>query len=145
MKDWQNEILSTWEITIKEFEQLSKNIGELVETISEELVETVDFLTEQIDTYLPLEIEQFLNELFQPIVELEQVWRWENWENTEFEEYFSDFTEFTVNPKIEPSPELYPACMGCHQYHGRVYNGNILVCGMHPYGWEDENCPDVVT
>ena len=31
-------------------------------------------------------------------------------------------------------------CSNCVHYHGRSYNGNHLVCGMHPYGEED--CPD---
>jgi ABC-type nickel/cobalt efflux system permease component RcnA len=33
-------------------------------------------------------------------------------------------------------------CQGCSHYHGRVYGGNLLVCGMHPYGAEGEYCDD---
>ena len=32
------------------------------------------------------------------------------------------------------------ACYDCINYHGKIYNGNRLVCAIHPYGLKD--CPD---
>lgn len=40
------------------------------------------------------------------------------------------------------NPLKYPACVGCLNYHGHTYNGNLLICAMHPYGWIDNDCPD---
>jgi len=38
------------------------------------------------------------------------------------------------------------ACKGCRHFHGQTYFGekgaSTLICGMHPYGWQHENCPD---
>ncbi|RCJ41996.1 hypothetical protein A6770_35505 [Nostoc minutum NIES-26] len=34
------------------------------------------------------------------------------------------------------------ACIGCANYHGVEYGGNVLVCAIHAQGWEDDNCPD---
>ena len=35
------------------------------------------------------------------------------------------------------------ACQGCQNYHGETYNGNRLICGIHPYGWNDgDECRD---
>ncbi|WP_193199766.1 hypothetical protein [Nostoc sp. MG11] len=34
------------------------------------------------------------------------------------------------------------ACIGCDNYHGQYYGGNMLVCGIHARGWDGENCPD---
>jgi hypothetical protein len=34
------------------------------------------------------------------------------------------------------------ACIGCSNYHGVEYGGNMLVCGIHTQGWDGENCPD---
>ncbi|NDJ26290.1 hypothetical protein GS682_32995 [Nostoc sp. B(2019)] len=34
------------------------------------------------------------------------------------------------------------ACIGCQNYHGQYYGGNMLVCGIHALGWDGENCPD---
>lgn len=39
-------------------------------------------------------------------------------------------------------PAMPKACKGCCHYHGQKYGGNLLVCGMHPYGVEEEHCPD---
>jgi hypothetical protein len=36
-----------------------------------------------------------------------------------------------------PSP-----CQDCTEYHGLIYGGVRLVCAMHPYGVDGENCPD---
>jgi len=33
-------------------------------------------------------------------------------------------------------------CQGCCFYHGQTYNGNRLICGLHPYGAEDDYCAD---
>lgn len=34
------------------------------------------------------------------------------------------------------------ACIGCTNYHGVEYGDNVLVCGIHPNGWDSDNCPD---
>ncbi|MBO3462116.1 hypothetical protein G7B40_031055 [Aetokthonos hydrillicola Thurmond2011] len=40
------------------------------------------------------------------------------------------------------SKSLYSHCQNCQNFHGQAYGGNTLVCAIHPYGWQDENCPD---
>lgn len=44
----------------------------------------------------------------------------------------------TVNPLLQD----HPTCVGCRNYHGADYGNEMLVCGMHPYGPEGEQCPD---
>ena len=36
--------------------------------------------------------------------------------------------------------KILPGCRGCKNLHGQVYGGNLLVCGVHPYG--QEHCGD---
>lgn len=143
MKDWQDEIFTAWETTVQELEKLSKNLTEWVETVTdevtEEIVETVDSIAEELDNYLPREIEEFFWDVFQPFIDIENDWRRGDEDNDNAD---NPFGEFYWNPKIEPSAEFHPACIGCSNYHGRVYNGNILICGIHPFGWETETCPD---
>jgi hypothetical protein len=134
MKDWQDEMWEAWEKTAKDF-------SDWVEEVADEIVYTVDYVIEQVDIYIPREVEDFLGDLFEPLIEIENEWRGDDWDNYSQDDYV-DFSEFSWNPKIEPTAEFHPACRGCANYHGRVYNGNILICGMHPYGWEEENCPD---
>ncbi|MBD1849940.1 hypothetical protein [Leptolyngbya sp. FACHB-711] len=44
--------------------------------------------------------------------------------------------------RLRRHPPMPKACRGCLHFHGRTYNGNYLVCGMHPYGVETETCSD---
>ena len=41
-----------------------------------------------------------------------------------------------------PRHQRPQVCRGCYFYHGQTYNGNPLICGMHPYGVEDDYCAD---
>jgi hypothetical protein len=43
---------------------------------------------------------------------------------------------------VDPIANNHPVCTGCRHYHGQSYGGEMLVCGMHPYGCETETCPD---
>jgi len=50
--------------------------------------------------------------------------------------------EMGLNPYFPATVDHQPACQGCQHYHGYVYGGKLLVCGMHPYGSETGDCPD---
>lgn len=71
-----------------------------------------------------------------PVLELEP----EQQEEAEEAEAIQELMPFLGY--VEPTAEQYPACIGCKNYHGSVYGGNIVVCGMHPYGWDSQDCPD---
>jgi hypothetical protein len=47
-------------------------------------------------------------------------------------------TEQTVDPLINE----HKVCVGCRHYHGQAYGGEMLVCGMHPYGCQTDQCTD---
>lgn len=51
-------------------------------------------------------------------------------------------TTAPITQTVEPMFNEHPACVGCRHYHGQTYNGVMFVCGMYPYGWEGEKCPD---
>jgi ElaB/YqjD/DUF883 family membrane-anchored ribosome-binding protein len=44
----------------------------------------------------------------------------------------------TINPWLQN----HPTCIGCKNYHGSTYGDSMLVCGMHPYGPEENSCAD---
>lgn len=50
----------------------------------------------------------------------------------------------TDTPGRQVGGRLRPSgpCTGCKYYHGRVYNHELLVCGIHPFGPPGEQCPD---
>ncbi|MEL6159125.1 MAG: hypothetical protein AAFR18_07875 [Cyanobacteria bacterium J06627_32] len=43
---------------------------------------------------------------------------------------------------ITPWLQNHPTCIGCRNYHGTAYGDEMLVCGMHPYGPDDQTCAD---
>ncbi|MBW4618992.1 MAG: hypothetical protein KME17_06500 [Cyanosarcina radialis HA8281-LM2] len=120
MEDWS-----------KDFFQMLNQAVEAVDEFLVELAEAVETAIEQVHTTVMVEIEQYLQELCEPLSELDL----EELEET------AQFDPF-IFPREEPTLEKHPACIGCRHYHGQIYGGNLLVCAMHPYGWDDANCPD---
>ncbi|NES25066.1 MAG: hypothetical protein F6K41_40700 [Symploca sp. SIO3E6] len=123
-------------------EELSKNIIEILESVPEmvdeffvEVTEAVDVIADELQNTIGMEIEQYLQEMCETIFELSVVF------DDEFEEIWAE-TEPIFTAPVEPTPEKNSACVGCRHYHGQIYGGNLFVCGMHPYGWDTENCPD---
>lgn len=49
---------------------------------------------------------------------------------------------------VEMSESRPATCIGCENYHGHAYGTQknqrmVLICAMHPYGWQDPSpCPD---
>jgi hypothetical protein len=127
-------------------EDWQKNLNEVLETVSEEVEKFFGDVTEAIDAIALLseevanqflsnmttEIDLFLHELVQPVLDI----------YTDIEQPATFESEWPLTDLIQPSVQQYPACIGCRHFHGQSYGGNLLVCGMHPYGWDGENCPD---
>ncbi|WP_088240029.1 hypothetical protein [Calothrix rhizosoleniae] len=126
-------------------EELEKEFWEIIQTVADEvdqffmgiseMVDTFfDFteeVTEQLQESIATEIEDYFSEITEPF--LDTYW--------DMEDVVSDIDSAFPYP-VEATPDKNPACMGCIHYHGHAYGGNLLVCGMHPHGWDDENCPD---
>jgi hypothetical protein len=123
MDDWSKELFNLLETMTAEVEQFFQEVSDEIETVATQIHQSISD-----------EIEQFLENLedfFEPIVivyaELDEI---------------ADEIDPPIGYKIEPNSSQNPACVGCRNYHGQVYGGNLLVCGMHPYGWEGSHCPD---
>lgn len=127
MEKWQKDFIVVVETVADEVERFFQGMTEIVDT----LYEISEEVTDQIQNTINIQLDQYLSELTEPILEI--YW--------DLEEAAQDLDQPFPYP-VEPTPEKHPACIGCQHYHGQVYGSNLLVCGMHPYGWEDENCPD---
>jgi hypothetical protein len=68
---------------------------------------------------------------------LEPVYSWLD----ELEGIISD-TSRPLIQTVTPALQDHPVCVGCSNYHGEAYGGNVLVCAMHPYGVQAESCSD---
>lgn len=122
MKDWSKEFWEVFDAVATEVEQFFEEVGEVVEMVAAE-----------VGTIFTDEIDLLLNDLFDPFVE--------TYTDLDFEDEESEIDP-SITYKVNPTLEKHPACIGCKHYHGYAYGGKLLVCGMHPYGWDGEQCPD---
>lgn len=121
MDDWQKEFWDVVDSVAQGIEQFVQDVTQAVEEIHNEMA---------------TDIEQFFEEVFSVELELRID------ENDLFPDHWGELSDWLVNPRVEPDPTTHPSCVGCQNYHGRIYGGNLLVCAMHPYGWQNESCPD---
>ncbi|MBV6623858.1 MAG: hypothetical protein KI793_13140 [Rivularia sp. (in: Bacteria)] len=128
MDEWQKDFSDIVKSVSDEVERFFTGMTEVVDTF----IEMTEELSEQVQTSLLSEVDQYLQDLAEPFLEV--YW--------DFEDVLGDDLSSHLPYPVEPTAEQNPACMGCRNYHGQVYNGNLLVCGMHPSGYEDQSCPD---
>ncbi|MDF5719572.1 MAG: hypothetical protein PUP91_03570 [Rhizonema sp. PD37] len=128
MEKWQKDIWEVVQVVSDEVERFFQGMGEMVDTI----FELTEEITEQVQDSIATELDQYLHDLAEPI--LEAYW--------ELEDVVGDDMDLGFPYSVEPTAEQNSACIGCRHYHGQVYSGNLLVCAMHPSGWESESCPD---
>ncbi|MBD2213163.1 hypothetical protein H6G64_09110 [Calothrix sp. FACHB-156] len=127
MDQWQKDLIDIIETVAVEVEQFFLGMSEMVDSF----LELTEEITEQVQTTIATEVDQYLHDLAEPMMEV--YW--------ELEDVMADVDPGFPYP-MEATPEKNPACIGCTNYHGQVYGGNLLVCAMHPHGWDDNNCPD---
>jgi hypothetical protein len=138
MEDWQKTFFAVLETTAVEIEHFFQDVTDVIEDVAEEIGETIDNINEQLQDTVFVEIDRYFHEIIAPIIDFE-------FDLDSGEIFFDTMTEeldFLRSPKVKPTSAHHPACINCHNYHGQVYGDNLLICGMHPYGWDGENCPD---
>ncbi|NEP00733.1 MAG: hypothetical protein F6K58_19115 [Symploca sp. SIO2E9] len=123
MEEWSKEIFATFESVAGVVDEFFLGVTEIVEEIANDL-----------ENSFGAEFEEFCQEAFESLEFIVEIYY-------EFEEITSEGEE-PFNYSVRPNSSRHAACIGCRNYHGQVYGGNLLVCGMHPYGWDTENCPD---
>ena len=141
MNDWQDEWWKHIEKTAADVEEFFIEVGEATESLVEEVSENVDSVFKHFQLDVVGEVDGFIQDFIDVIVttsdEIEAALS-EDWEN--FENFVDE--DFTSVSYHQPSNQSHPACIGCANYHGQAYNGNLLVCAMHPNGYEGDECPD---
>ncbi len=145
MDDWQQNWWEIMEKTASDVEKLIEDIGNAVELFTDEVGEKIEDFVEQLQESLVSEIDRCVEDILETLIdvsiETEIIVR-EDIDYADNLDYFPDELDFIGIHREKPNLDKNPACIGCQHYHGRVYSGNLLVCGMHPYGWTDDSCPD---
>jgi hypothetical protein len=133
MSDWQKDLAEIWESILTGVEEFSNEVQEA----SAEVVDLIVGVAEQITS----DLESIGNE-FKELNE--EIWRDLDWEGGFNLDGENDQTDWSLyyEPRREATAEHQPACIGCRNYNGSMFGGNLLVCGFHPYGWQEGQCPD---
>lgn len=132
MENWQKDFMEVLEVAANEVEQFFTEITQVADEIIDSFLVFSEEVSEQVQNTIIPELDQFFNELVDPVVEV--FFEFERSEDINHGDLFVHY--------VEPTEQKNPACRGCQNYHGQVYGGNLMVCGMHPYGWDGDSCPD---
>jgi hypothetical protein len=145
MDDWAKEFYKAVETVATEVDRIFQEVVREIDDWVEEWVEVSEEFSTQVEetlrSTLPIDemaaqFDQYLQESLDPLFEL--------YLDLEFDldQRRDEDDPFVPVTYVPPTAEKNSACMGCQHYHGQIYGNNLLVCGMHPYGWEGASCPD---
>lgn len=139
MNDWQKDWWQQIEKTSLNVEKFFSDINQTIESFAEEVTEALTELSEQLQDTFITEVDRYVEDLIDLMTETDLDFDFNIWDEIENFTGESEFVEITIE---FPTQDKYSTCIGCRHYHGQAYNGQILVCGMHPYGVEDSFCAD---
>ncbi|BAZ37365.1 hypothetical protein NIES4101_32860 [Calothrix sp. NIES-4101] len=128
MENWQKDFWEMMQTFADEAERFFAEMTEMVDT----LFDFTEDLGEQVQNAISAEVDQYLQDTESLLHEV--YW--------ELDDLPVDGLDSAFPYSVEATSEKNPACIGCKHYHGNAYGGNLLVCGMHPSGYEDIICPD---
>lgn len=112
-------------------DDLQNRVDPEVNRIVDEINQTVEPLEAAVDAQVE-ETAERINQVLDPVVDAIVMGLGE-WVET---------IAAPVHNTVEPIVRSQPACVGCRHYYGQAHGGNMLVCAMHPYGPDAEECPD---
>ncbi|MBD2482029.1 hypothetical protein [Planktothrix sp. FACHB-1365] len=138
MEEWSKSIVEALETVVSDMEKFFADVTEEINEMFNELTKISEEITDEVQNKILPELDECMNEIFEPIRDiyfdldsgLDLGLHHEG-------EHFDPFVTY-----VQPTETEQPACRGCKHYHGQVYGGNLLVCGMHPTGAEGETCSD---
>ncbi len=123
MEEWQKNFSGLLEIAAEQMEDFFLGVSKEVTEVVNAFVEVSEEISIQMQGAFSDEIDLYVTELVNPVLEA----------YFGFEEMVETATQPMIQT-VEPLLSQHPVCAGCRHYHGQMYSGNLLVCGMHPYG-----------
>ena len=153
MDNWEEDLVNWFNNLNKEIDNFSRNldqdisksievVGQQVDRWLNQWEEHIDEMSEEVDD-LFTETQTFIDEFLDLLIDEELTDDNQMGENSvDNSADILDYLFTDEDYQRKPNPHKHPACVGCTNYHGHSYGGNLLVCAMHPYGWKEGNCPD---
>ncbi|WP_071517020.1 hypothetical protein [Geitlerinema sp. PCC 9228] len=150
MHDWVREFWESIETTTKETDRWFQETSQQIEEVVKAIAQMSDDVSLQIQEAIATEIDRTIGEFLEPFEDpFDSFDRFDDGNGSAPAEGYEavgnvrSLTTLDSLPRyLPPTPNHHPACIGCRHYHGYVYQGQMVVCGMHPYGWDTEDCPD---
>ncbi|MGG6296072.1 hypothetical protein ACQ4M4_16920 [Leptolyngbya sp. AN02str] len=135
MDDWQGEWERMFETFARDVEQFFEDVAKGVNDAADAVAEFTEEAFERFEQAIAPSLDDFEQEVegfVDPVIQLIST----------VEASIMQAME-PVSHTVDPIVNEHPACVGCQNYHGHSYNGEMLVCAMHPHGWTaDNDCPD---
>jgi hypothetical protein len=138
MDDWFEELNRAVDTMRQDLEMLFREATDAALEFTDSVMQVSEAVGEQMQTTLATEAEQMVELIIDQVDE----WLAPGYISLDINLYWDPDMDEPWVERVTPSASRHPACVGCKHYHGRVYDDNLLVCGMHPYGWDGEDCPD---
>ena len=132
MEECSKSIVEAIETVVSDMDKFFTDVTEEFNEMLGELTKISEEITDEVQNKILPELDECINEFFEPIIDI--------YLDLDIESEGEHFDPFVTY--VQPTETEQPACRGCKHYHGQVYGGNLLVCGMHPMGAEAETCPD---
>jgi hypothetical protein len=118
--------------------------------LTDDLVDRIDRTSTQIEQQVEQPVEQQVEQQLDPFPPswLEDLDRQlDNWSETLVAQIFQAEAQLQnwfqpLSQTVDPFLNDHPVCVGCRNYHGQSYGGQMLICGLHPYGAQSDTCPD---
>lgn len=130
--------MDPWQQLLNEF---VVGVTREVEHFVDQVFETADAITDLAEEAV-VEVQKLVVDELErsfPFLNDEAFWT-EFWDFEDGENHFDPLNTIYGVESMANTPQ---ACRGCVHFHGQVYNGTPLVCGMHPYGPDQlTTCPD---
>ncbi|ASC70070.1 hypothetical protein XM38_010000 [Halomicronema hongdechloris C2206] len=155
--EWAKQIWQVVDAVAHDANHWYQQLDQQLQQVSEQLADTSDEWAAQLRRSLEPEIDRWADDVYRATEPVEQaldatlgamveqvdavvepiVGEWiaglDNW----FEQLL-----LPVNNTLDPWSHNQPTCIGCRHYYGQIHGGSQLICAMHPYGPEDDSCPD---
>ena len=139
----------------QQLEAIAANLEHQVNDAVEVMLEQSNRLAERIDQAIAPGLDQ-LDQWEMEVAERVEAWLPQAPVEAleDFEQRVDDWTVQTgeaigkalqpIEQTVKPMLNNHQPCVSCRHYHGEAYgdSAEMLVCGMHPFGYEADTCPD---
>ncbi len=139
MNDWQKDLWSEVEKTTASVEQFFQEMNQSLESFANELGTALEELGEQVQDTVVAEVDRCVEDIRDFVAETNAELDLNFW--SELDNLLNDSEIVDIVGQTATEQEN-PACIGCCHYHGYSYNGEMLVCAMHPHGVDGNHCQD---